>query len=643
MVKDSPYEASVTLSGRRKKSTTTVVAFGRTTPVMMMRNEQPKGKMGVASPNVLASPRMKTTSSPSPANNTTNNNSTATTIKRDSMEYVSPKYTNKYAREHSRVSRVITAASESTKPAASPRVKRAMEYARHRMMETNKATTSVGCSTSERVARILAAAKAKVHCNTIDVGGGVPPAVASGEEEEEKEEKKKPHVAEKDVVVAPPPKPKALEMVAVVENEGKRVEEVEEVGVEMRAREEEQKEKDEAVVAPIPAPPPPPSAVARAVAFKSLGSKKESFKSLPNANQSVFWLKKCNVALARGDEEAACLALRTGISRKAQPTEELSEKLKELVTMKMNEAIEASEKIEEAEEVEVKTPKEEESTRETVNDAVAPRSASSSEEFEFKTIQKVDTADFAQAAIEHENKLIVSEAMAMIVRESPKSPTTEVPRRQSMDNSRSQRTLEYEGVTPPLPTITTTPDPSATATNQTDEEFAFRVSPASQDAPEEFRDQPAPAPSSSSPPTASPLSIFAKLMGKIITDTLELTDEAAKKAAAAAQSPPQITRSMSSPEPYVSPAVMVSTHISPRSPVRRQHSLDMKKFYEQGEEELEEEEVKAAGEITPQPELSPSKTPWSKLKKVKDVKSERKSTIKKKKKSSTPRRPKLDR
>ena len=564
------------------------------------------------------------------------------------MEYVSPKYTNKYAREHSRVSRVITAASESTKPAASPRVKRAMEYARHRMMETNKATTSVSCSTSERVARILAAAKAKVHCNTIDVGGVVvPPASASREEEEEeeKEEKKKPHVAEKDVVVAPPPKPKPLEMVALVENEGKRieeVEEVEEVGVEMRAREEEQKEKDEAVVAPIPAPPPPPSAVARAVAFKSLGSKKESFKSLPNANQSAFWLKKCNVALARGDEEAACLALRTGISRKAQPTEELSEKLKELVTMKMNEAIEASEKIEEAEEVEVKTPKEEESTRETVNDAVAPRSASSSEEFEFKTIQKVDTADFAQAAIEHENKLIVSEAMAMIVRESPKSPTTEVPRRQSMDNSRSQRTLEYEGVTPPLPTTTTTPDPVATATNQTDEEFAFRVSPASQDAPEEFGDQVAPAPSSSSPPTASPLSIFAKLMGKIITDTLELTDEAAKKAAAAAQSPPQITRSMSSPEPYVSPAVMVSTHISPRSPVRRQHSLDMKKFYERGEEEVEEE-VKAAGESTPQPELSPSKTPWSKLKKVKDVKSERKSTIKKKKKSSTPRRPKLDR
>lgn len=607
----------------------------------MMRNE--KGKMGVASPNVSSAPRMKTTSSPSPANKTTTNNSTATTIKRDSMEYVSPKYTNKYAREHSRVSRVITAASESTKPAASPRVKRAMEYARHRMMETNKATTSVSCSTSERVARILAAAKAKVHCNNTDVGGGVPPAVASREEEEEKEEKKEPHVAEKDVVVAPPPKPKPLEMVAVVENEGKRVEEVEEVGVEMRAREEEQKEKDEAVVAPIPAPPPPPSAVARAVAFKSLGSKKESFKSLPNANQSAFWLKKCNVALARGDEEAACLALRTGISRKAQPTEELSEKLKELVTMKMNEAIEASEKIEEAEEVEVKTPKEEESTRETVNDAVAPRSASSSEEFEFKTIQKVDTADFAQAAIEHENKLIVSEAMAMIVRESPKSPTTEVPRRQSMDNSRSQRTLEYEGVTPPLPTITTTPDPSATATNQTDEEFAFRVSPASQDAPEEFRDQPAPAPSSSSPPTASPLSIFAKLMGKIITDTLELTDEAAKKAAAAAQSPPQITPSTSSPEPYVSPAVMVSTHISPRSPVRRQHSLDMKKFYERGEEELEEEEVKAAGESTPQPELSPSKTPWSKLKKVKDVKSERKSTIKKKKKSSTPRRPKLDR
>ena len=33
----------------------------------------------------------------------------------------------------------------------------------------------------------------------------------------------------------------------------------------------------------------------------------------------------------------------------------------------------------------------------------------------------------------------------------------------------------------------------------------------------------------------------------------------------------------------------------------------MKKFYERGEEEVEEE-VKAAGESTPQPELSPSKT-----------------------------------
>merc|ERR1711970_630615 len=104
--------------------------------------------------------------------------------------------------------------------------------------------------------------------------------------------------------------------------------------------------------------------------------------------------------------------------------EELSEKLKELVTMKMNEAIEASEKTEdkkcerEEEEEEATTPKEEEvaKAKETVDDDTntAPRSASSSEEFEFKTIQKAETADLAaKAAIERENKLMVSEAMAM--------------------------------------------------------------------------------------------------------------------------------------------------------------------------------------------------------------------------------------
>jgi len=313
-----------------------------------------------------------------------------------------------------------------------------------------------------------------------------------------------------------------------------------------------------------------------------------------------------------------------------------------LVTMKMNEAIEASEKTEEVqkeeEEEEVRTPKEETCAKEIAGDAAAPRSASSSEEFEFKTIQKAETADFAQAAIERENKLIVSEAMAMIVRESP---TTEVPRRQSMDN-KSQRRLNYEGSTPPP---ASTQNPAAIGNTQADEEFAFRVSPMpTEDAKKEEVDdqQPAP-PSPSSPPSASPLTIFAKLMGKIITDTLELTDEAAKKAAIAAQSPPPV----SSPEPYVSPAVLNSPHISPRSPIRRQHSLDMKKFYEQ--EEPDEERVEAVEEErTPskakdeqqQPELSPSKTPWSKLKKVKDVKSERKS----KKKSATPaRRPKLDR
>jgi len=608
----------------------TTVAFGRTTPVRDLAAGASTTR------NTSTSPK---TTSPLPSS-----------MKRDKIEYVSPKYTNAYAREHSRVSRIVT---ESAKTAPSPRVKRAMEYARRRMMETtSKTSAGVGGSesTSERVARILAAAKAKVNGDA-KVNGGVvfaPPAApeggdvadARGGEEEaaaETEKKKEPECVEEkveDVVVAPP-EPKVVVVTAA--------EVAAEVGVKLATREEEQKEEEEVVVAPIPAPPPPPSAVTRAVAFKSLATKKESFKSLPNANQSAFWLRKCNAALVRGDEEGACLALRTGISRKAEPTEELKEKLKELVTMKMNEAIEASEKTEEVQkeeekEEEVQTPKEETVAKEIAGDAAAPRSASSSEEFEFKTIQKAETADFAQAAIERENKLIVSEAMAMIVRESP---TTEVPRRQSMDN-KSQRRLNYEGSTPPP---ASTQNPAAIGNNQADEEFAFRVSPMpTEDArKEEVGDQQPAPPSPSSPPSASPLTIFARLMGKIITDTLELTDEAAKKAAIAAQSPPPV----SSPEPYVSPAVLNSPHISPRSPIRRQHSLDMKKFYEQ--EERDEERVEAVGEErTPskakdeqqQPELSPSKTPWSKLKKVKDVKSERKS----KKKSATPaRRPKLDR
>ena len=602
----------------------TTVAFGRTTPVRDLAAGASTTR------NTSTSPK---TTSPLPSS-----------MKRDKIEYVSPKYTNAYAREHSRVSRIVT---ESAKPAPSPRVKRAMEYARRRMMETtSKTSAGVGGSesTSERVARILAAAKAKVNGDAISNGGVVfaPPAApeggdvadARGGKEEaaaETEKKKEPECVEEkveDVVVAPP-EPKVVVVAAA--------EVAAEVGVKLATREEEQKEEEEVVVAPIPAPPPPPSAVTRAVAFKSLATKKESFKSLPNANQSAFWLRKCNAALVRGDEEGACLALRTGISRKAEPTEELKEKLKELVTMKLNEAIEASEKTEEVQKEEAQTPKEETAAKESAGDATAPRSASSSEEFEFKTIQKAETADFAQAAIERENKLIVSEAMAMIVRESP---TTEVPRRQSMDN-KSQRRLNYEGSTPPP---ASTQNPAAIGNNQADEEFAFRVSPMpTEDArKEEVGDQQPAPPSPSSPPSASPLTIFARLMGKIITDTLELTDEAAKKAAIAAQSPPPV----SSPEPYVSPAVLNSPHISPRSPIRRQHSLDMKKFYEQ--EERDEERVEAVGEErTPskakdeqQPELSPSKTPWSKLKKVKDVKSERKS----KKKSATPaRRPKLDR
>ena len=497
-----------------------------------------------------------------------------------------------------------------------------MERTRH--ARDGSASSSQNMTTSERVARILAAAKAKVNNKSNISSDKTDPAPSVIEEGKNKTCIEK---AAEDVVVVPMP---SKATTTVIESKGKNVEE-EAIGVAVVREEEQNGGKNiEAAVAPIPAPPPPPSAVTRAVALQSLATKKESFKSLPNANQSAFWLKKCNAALAVGDEGAACLALRTGISRKAQPMEELSERLKELVTMKMNEAIEASEKTEDKKcekEEEATTPKEEEvaKAKETVDDDTntAPRSASSSEEFEFKTIQKAETADFAKVAIERENKLMVSEAMAMIVRESP---TTEMPRRQSMDN-KSQRTLDYEGAT------TTTPKPASTANQTDDEEFAFRVSPMAQDAIE--LDQPATP--SSSPPTASPLTIFAKLMGKIITDTLELTDEAARKAAAA-HSPPQIIRTISPTEPRISPALLNSPHVSPRSPIRRQHSLDMKKFYE-------EEEVEA--KLTPKQEqqetqLSPSKTPWSQLKKVKDVKRERKSTIKKKK-MSTPRRPKLDR
>ena len=56
---------------------------------------------------------------------------------------------------------------ELLETAPSPRVKRAMEYARHRMMERThhardgSASSSQNMTTSERVARILAAAKAK--------------------------------------------------------------------------------------------------------------------------------------------------------------------------------------------------------------------------------------------------------------------------------------------------------------------------------------------------------------------------------------------------------------------------------------------------------------------------------------------------
>ena len=95
---------------------------------------------------------------------------------------------------------------------------------------------------------------------------------------------------------------------------------------------------------------------------------------------------------------------------------------------------------------------------------------------------------------------MVSEAMAMIVRESP---TTEMPRRQSMDN-KSQRTLDYEGAT------MTTPKPASTANQTDDEEFAFRVSPMAQDAIE--LDQPA-TPSSSSP-TALAFDYFRKTHGQ---------------------------------------------------------------------------------------------------------------------------------
>ena len=233
--------------------------------------------------------------------------------------------------------------------------------------------------------------------------------------------------------------------------------------------------------------------------------------------------------------------------------EELSERLKELVTMKMNEAKEASEKTEDKK---CEREKEEEGRRrkrkklrkkETVDDDTntAPRSASSSEEFEFKTIQKAETVDFAaKAAIERENKLMVSEAMAMIVLLLLRLHITEIIRCQSMDN-KSQKNAGLRRCDD---------DDAKTSlhckSNRRRRVCIPRVSYGTRC----HRVRPTSNAILISTNQGT-LTIFAKLMGKIITDTLEFTDEAARKAAAA-HSPPQIIRTMSPAEPRISPTLL---------------------------------------------------------------------------------------
>ena len=126
---------------------------------------------------------------------------------------------------------------------------------------------------------------------------------------EEGKNKTRVEKAAEDVVVSPMP---SKATTTVIESKGKNVEE-EAIGVAVVREEEQNGGKNiEAAVAPIPAPPPPPSAVTRAVALQSLTTKKESFKSLPNANQSAFWLKKCNAALAVGDEGGGVFSFTHG-------------------------------------------------------------------------------------------------------------------------------------------------------------------------------------------------------------------------------------------------------------------------------------------------------------------------------------------
>ena len=292
------------------------------------------------------------------------------------------------------------------------------------------------------------------------------------------------------------------------------------------------------------------------LASKSTFTKKSSFSSLPNATRSIYWLKKCNASLASGSVEEATRYLREGISRKAEPTKDLIEKLKELV----NEAIIESENV--------RDNKKGTSQIDAVAEDEAPYPAvsSSSEEFEFKTLQKAETQSFVQKMAE-ENSFAVSEAMSMLVRESPLKE--EPPKLQCMEERPKVEKQQAEGMAM-----------VDVQNNKIGE-------------------------------NSSPLTIFGRMMGKLLTDTIasiEDVDDRVKQA---------MMDEKKSDSPIISPKILISQKTTDRSPIHHQHSLEIRHLN---------------AEETPEQQKSPN-TPWSALKKVKDLpKTPRLQQTKKKKK-----------
>jgi hypothetical protein len=544
---------------------------------------------------------------------------------------MSPKYErSKYVKNNSVVARVMHDRADFV---ASPRVKQAMEFSRSAV---NGGIERV--STSERVARILANAKKR-------------PVISESvvKEEEKAEDKEENKVSDDDVVVERKVAFRVADLVkksitAIASVEERKVEELNEVVVVLdkaltesnkvlKGEEEEDNEgKKKQAAAEL---------TQSDVVIVKKKEKKTSFKSLANASQSIFWLKKCNAAIAKGDEAAAIVALRTGITRKAEPIQELSNKLKELVELKMNEAaIEASK----CPAVEQRTPppKEDDSVVVLVKEEEEKvASASSSEEFEFQTIKKTETAEFVKA-FEAENQKVVSEAMLMLIRESPDLSNNGQQHSHAAaiatqtQQSSVERALEYGGdlsLSPPI------------ASNE--QEFAFRVVEESTKMEEWQAD-------ASTIPQSSPLTIFARLMGKMLTDTIDTIENGLETAdnriALSARRSLSVDGTSDIKTRPSFDAIMNSPHISPRSPIRRQHSLDMKRYYESNNEaDIEKrKEVVKESSTTPRTNAkilantspSPSKTPWSQLKKVRDIQTP-KST--KNKKSTSTRKQKIDR